>query len=262
MTEKRTDNDISIDGPVSIERSITAKAFPGARAAYLSVPQSEKRNAFVMLAAAGVTLAVLFLSRLIWLFEPLLDKIYYGTLSEIVYYIILGVLFTAFIVSLNLFLKRQCGLRMFLPQKTKLSVTRALGIIAVGAVTVFIAGASFKFKLKLQLEMGTGVTMATALTNIAVYFYYAFHMWLGLTAAALVQRALTVLLPAKYYIPWGAIFLVTIFGLTELALELGTTTHLYPWLYYLFTYAYAAVFVISGNSFHVTYWASVIIMVL
>lgn len=230
--------------------------------AFASVPTDEKRRAFIMLGAAGVTTALLLLSRLIWLFEPILDYIYYGTLSEIVYYIILGVLFTVYIVLLNIFLKKYCDERMFLPKKTHVSVEQALGIIAIGAVTVFIAGASFKFKLKLQLEMGSGVTMATALTNIAVYFYYAFHLWLGLTAAALVQKALTVLIPSKYELPWGAIFLVTVFGLLELIFELGTTPHMYPWLYYLFTYAYAAIFVLSRYSYHLTYWASVVILVL
>lgn len=236
--------------------------FSDFKQAFLSVPASEKRRAYIMLGAAGVTLALLLLSRLIWLFEPLLDKIYYGTLSEIVYYIILGALFTVFIICLNIFLKKYCGERMFLPKKTHVSVAQALGIIAIGAVTVFIAGASFKFKLKLQLEMGTGVTMATALTNIAVYFYYAFHLWLGLTAAALVQKALTILIPSKYDLPWGAIFLVAVFGVLELIFELGTTPHMYPWLYYLFTYAYAAIFVLSDYSYHLTYWASVIILVL
>lgn len=237
-------------------------AHDNVRAAFRSVAAHEKRRAYFMLGAAGVTVAVLLLSRLIWLFEPLLDEIYYGTLSEIVYYIILGVVFTGYIVGLHYFVKRMCGVRMFVPKKTQIDVPRALGVIAIAAATVFIVSASFKFKLKIQIEMGTGVTMATALTNIAVYIYYGLHLWLGLAAASLVQDALSILLPAKYTVPYGAIFLVTVYGLLELIFELGTTTHLYPYMYYLFTFAYAAIYVLTEHSFHLTYWAAIAILVL
>ena len=232
------------------------------RAAFYSVSPADKTRAFLMLGAAGVTIAVVLLSRLIWLFEPILDKIYYGTLSEIVYYIIIGVLFTGYIVGLHFFTKKMCGERIFIPKKTEVDIPRTLGVIAVAAIVVFFTSAGFKFKLKFQVEMGTGVTMATALTNIAVYFYYAFHLWLGLAAAELVQRAVSILLPAKYTVPWGAIFLVTVYGLLELIFEFGTTPHLYPWLYYLFTYAYAAIYVLTDYSFHLTYWASIVILVM
>lgn len=232
------------------------------RDAYLSVPASEKTRAFTMLGAAGVTMLVMFLSRLFWLFKPLLDKIYYGTLSEVIYYIFLGVLCTIYIIVLNNYMKKNCELRMFLPRDKKMTIPQALGVIAICAAAVFVASAAFGFKIKIQLEMGSGVTMAQALTNISVYFYYAFHLWLALAAATLVQRGLSLLLPAKFTVPWGAIFLVTVFGLIELVLELGTTDHVYPWLYYLFTYVYAGIFVIADYRFHVTYWASIVVLVL
>ena len=230
--------------------------------AYDSVPQAQKTRAFTMLVCAGITFAVLLLSRLFWLFKPLLDKIYYGTLSEVVYYIFLFVLCIAFCIVLDRYLKKHCDERIFEIRKQKMTIPQALAIIAVAAAAVFIANAALRFKTKIQLEMGSGVTMAQALTNIAVYFYYACHLWLGLTAATLVQRALTVLSPAKHEMPWGAIFLVTAFGLIELTLELTSTRHMFPWMYYLFTYVYAAIFVLAEHRFHVTYWASFIVMVL
>ncbi|MCH5165303.1 MAG: hypothetical protein J1G01_02765 [Clostridiales bacterium] len=248
--------------PPRTDTGIGHHAHADFRAAFASVTRTDKIRAFFMLGAAGVTMAVLLLSRLIWLFEPILDKIYYGTLSEIVYYIILGVLFTGYIVGLHFFIKIMCGERIFIPKKSEMDIPRTLGVIAVAAIAVFFTSAGFKFKLKFQVEMGTGVTMATALTNIAVYFYYAFHLWLGLAAAELVQRAMSKLFPAKFTVPWGAIFLVTLYGLLEFIFETTTTSHLYPWLYYLFTYAYAAIYVLTDNSFHLTYWASIIILVI
>ena len=232
------------------------------KAAFASVPAAEKRRAYVMLIAAGITLAVLFLSRLFWLFKPLFDLVYYGTLPIILYYIVLVIVFTVFIILLNHYLKKLCSCRLFLPQKKTMDVPRTLAVIVVGAIAMLCVSAGFKFKVKIQVEMGTGVTMATALINLAVYIYYGLHLWLGLTAAALVQRALTTLLPTKYSVPWGAIFLVTVFGLTEFALEAWTTTHLYPWLYYILTYAYAVVWELTDHSFHLTYWACIVIMVL
>lgn len=236
--------------------------YPDFRSAYKSVANDDKRRAFIMLGASGVTVAFCLLTRLIWLFEPLLDKIYYGTLSEVVYYIILGLLSTAYIIALNIFIKKKCGVRLFHARERMIDIPRALGVIAIAAGTVFIASAVFGFNLKIQKEMGMGVTMATALTNISVYFYYGFHMWLGFAAAALVQHAMSILIPAKYTMPWGAIFLVTVYGLIELLFETLTTPHVYTGLYYMMTYAYAAIFMMSGRSFHVSYWASVVIMVL
>ncbi|MCH5155630.1 MAG: hypothetical protein J1F69_03400 [Clostridiales bacterium] len=230
--------------------------------AYKSVSPNEKRRAFTMLAAAGVTLALLFLSRLFWLFKPLFDLVYYGTLPIILYYILLGIVFTVFVILLNRYLKKHCGIRMFLPQDNHVSIPNTLAIIVIGALTMLFISIGLKFKVKVQVEMGFGVTMATALINLAIYVYYGLHLWLGLIAAALVQRALDILLPTRYSVPWGAILLVTVFGLMEFALEIGTTTHMYPWLYYILTYVYAAVYELTGRSFHLTFWACIIIMVL
>lgn len=236
--------------------------FRSAAAAFRSVSKDDRHSAFIMLGAAAVTFAVLLLSRLLWLFEPLLDKIYYGTLSEVIYYIALGVLFTVFVVFLNRYVVKHCDAHIFGIKKDPIIMPRALGVIAVSAAAVFIAGAVFGFHLKMQYEMGLGVTLATALTNIAVYFYYAFHMWLGFTIAVLLQHALSTLFPAKYTVPWGAIALVTVFGLTELIFELYTTSHMYPWLYYLYTFVYGSIFTLTERRFHISYWASVIVMVL
>ncbi|MCH5160720.1 MAG: hypothetical protein J1G04_01700 [Clostridiales bacterium] len=234
--------------------------YPDFKSAYRAVPDCEKRRAFTMLIAAGVTIGFLLLSRLIWLFEPLLDRIYYGTLSEIVYYMILGLLYSIYIVVLNEFIKKHCNVKLFRRKRENISIARALACIAIAAAAVLFTGAYFNFKLKMQVEMGMGVTLATALTNIAVYIYYGLHIWLGFTAALLVQYACSMLFPAKYTVPWGAIFLVTVFGLIELIFELFTTNHLYPWLYYLYTYAYAAIFMLTKRSFHISYWASALIM--
>ncbi|MDE7406716.1 MAG: hypothetical protein K2M89_07590 [Clostridiales bacterium] len=240
----------------------TEKQYADFKSAYASVPSEEKRRAYTMLIAAGITLAVLLLSRLVWLLKPVLDLVYYGTLPVILYYIIILVIFTVFIIVLNHLLKKLCACRLFLPQKKHMDVPRTLAVILVGAIAMLCVSAGFKFKVKIQVEMGSGVTMATALINLAIYVYYGLHLWLGLTAAALVQRALTILFPTKFSVPWGSIFLVTVFGLLEFAFEFGTTTHLYPWLYYILTYAYAVVYELTDHSFHLTYWASIIIMVL
>lgn len=252
MTENTTQDQISP----------TADEGADFKQAMRTVPSDEKRRAYIMLIAAGVTLVVLFLSRILWLFKPLFDLVYYGTLPIILYYILIGIVFTVFVILLNRYLKKNCSLRLFLPQKNQVDVPRTLAIIAIGAIAVLCISAGFKFKVKIQIEMGSGITMATALINLAVYVYYGLHLWLGLIAAALIQRALTILIPTRYSVPWGAIALVTVFGLVEFALEFGTTNHLYPWLYYILTYVYALVYELTDRSFHLTYWTCIIIMVL
>lgn len=215
-----------------------------------------------MLGAAGVTLAVLLLSRLIWLAEPALDKIRYGTMSEVIYYGTLAVIVVGYAIGLDRFLKKFCDFRLFAKKTEKITIPRALGIIALCAAAVFIASAALRFKFKMELEIGYGVTATTALINVASYIYYMEHMFLGFIIAALVQSAASTLVPTRYVVPWGAIALVTVYGLVEFVLELYTTTHLYSWVYYFFTYVYAAIYVLTGRSFHLSYWTSVVLMVL
>ena len=69
-------------------------------------------------------------------------------------------------------------------------------------------------------------------------------------------------MPSNRTIPFGAVFLVTVFGLSELALEVFSTAHMFPLIYYLFTYVYAAIYEITGRRFHLSYWASVVVMIL
>lgn len=261
--EQSTEQITTESAPVTTVNEQDGEVFADFVQAAKSVSANDKRRAYTLLIAAGVTLAVLFLSRLFWLFKPLYDLVYYGTLPIVLYYITVGVVFTAFVVFLNKYLKTHCECRLFAPKKNNnVDVPRTLAIIAIGAITMLCISAGFKFKVKIQVEMGSGVTMATALINLAIYIYYGLHLWLGLIAAELVQRALSILIPTRYSIPWGAILLVTVFGLAEFALELGTTVHLYPWLYYILTYVYAIVYELTNRSFHLTYWACIIIMVL
>ncbi len=232
------------------------------RTAYASVSQADRRRAFVMLGAAGVTVGFLALSRLLWLLKPLYDLVYYALIPEIGYYVTLTVLYIPFIILLNRFIKKKCGVRLFRVRGKAVGLSRALGCIAVAAVAVFIISAAFGFKLKLEKEMGMGVTGMRMIVNIAVCYYYGLHLWLGMTAAALVQYACSILLPTRYTVPWGSVFIVAVYGLLELLFETYTTTHLFPWVYFVFSFAYAAIFTLSGRSFHISYWASVIIMFL
>lgn len=240
----------------------TATAPTDLKSACGSVQKADKRRAFILLGAAGVTLAALLLSRLVWLAAPLFDKILYGTVTEITYYLILTLIVVGYAIGLNKFLKKFCDFKLFERSAEKISITRALGAIALCAVFMFIASAAIGFKFKMELEIGYGVTPVVAISRVATYIYYAEHLLLGFIMATLVQNALSTLVPTRYELPWGAIALVTVYGLIEFVLELYATTHLYPWIYYLFTYAYAAIYVLTGRSFRLSYWASVILMVL
>lgn len=236
-----------------------------AKQAFDSVSSDDKRRAFTMLVAAGITFLFALFTRIFWLFKPLLDKISYGApglMTNIIYYLIVGVLCTAFIVALNVVIKKLCEVKLFRRRARTIDIARALGVIAIAAVAVFAVSATFGFQLKLQKEMGVGVSIAKVFANLSVYLYYGFHMWLGFAAAALIQYALSMLFPAKYTVPWGAVFLVTIYGLTELLLEYATTSHMFPLYYYFLTYAYAAIYILTGRSFHVSFWASVAVMIL
>lgn len=239
------------------------------RAAYKSVSPTDRRRAFIMLGAAFVTLAAIGLSRLLWLMKPVFDQAYYGMLAEVIYYCLLTVLYPAYLFALNRFVKSKCQVRIFRVRHNNVGMVRAAGCIAVAALAVFVigmsfgfAGTPFKFTLKLEKEMGMGVTGVNMLINISVCYYYALHLLMGMTAAALVQYACSILLPTRYTVPWGSVFLVAVYALSELIFETFTTTHMFPWVYFVYSFAYAAIFTLSGRSFHISYWASVIILIL
>lgn len=238
------------------------REFADFKSAARSVSNADKRRAFIMLGAAGVTFAVLLLSRLFWLMEPVFDMVYYATVSELLYYGIVAVIFTGFSIGLDRFLRKKCNVKLFARRRSGIHVNRALGVIAIGAGSVFVISACLGMTLKMQHEMGLGVTLSEALINVSVYLDYGLHLWMGFIMAALVQYAMSILVPTKYTVPWGAIVLVTVFGLTEFMLEALTTAHKYTWIYYLLNYAYASIFMLTHRKMHISYWASFIILVL
>lgn len=236
--------------------------FTDAAAAVKSVSRDDRIKCFSMLGAAAVTLVLLFGSRLVWLMKPLFDRVFGGLVSETFYYLIILVVFVAYMIGLGFFVRRFCGVRLYKTKRPPVELPRALGVIAVCAVAVFVTSAAFKFKLKIEYELEQGSTGTNMLVNAAIYFYYALHLLLAFISTELVQRALSTLIPAKYTVPWGAIFLVTVYGLIEFLFEYYATGHRFAHIYYLFTYVYAAIYVISRRGFHASYWASVIVMVL
>lgn len=236
--------------------------YTDAAAAVKSVAHEDRKKCVVMLGAAAVTLVLLFGSRLVWLMKPLFDRVFGGLVSETFYYLIILVLFVAYMIGLGFFIRKRCGFGLYKVKRPPLDLPRALGVIAVCAAAVFVTSAAFKFKLKVEYELEQGSTGTNMLVNAAIYFYYALHLLLAFISTELVQRALSTLIPAKYTIPWGAIFLVTVYGLIEFLFEYYATGHRFAHIYYLFTYVYAAVYVLSRRGFHASYWASVIVMVL
>lgn len=232
------------------------------RDAFATVHRDDRRRACFALLFAGLTVIFLSLTRLVWLASPLFDKIYYGLLSEIIYYIILIFLCVGWAIFMHCFAKRFCGISLYARKKQPLGLWRTLAAIGVAAAFVFVVSAILGFKFKAQNEMGMGVTLNQALTNISVYFYYALHMWIGFTAAAFVQYGASTLLPAKYTVPWGSVFLVAVYGVIELIFEHATTSHMYAGYYYLFTYAYAIIYALTARRYHVSFWTSFAVMVL
>lgn len=235
----------------------------------LTTENNKNRKAAIELfIAAGIMFAILLATRLITLFNPLFALVYYGTLVEVLYYIILLVICVVCQTLVYRYFVKHHNLSIFKSQAKPVSsqaslleqIIKPVAVVGICLITVIIVGASFNFKLKMEFEMGTGVTGAKALTNIAVYFYYGCHIWLMMTVVALVQRGFDILFVTKYSISVGAIVLVLI-GAVEFLFEALTTNHMYPHLYFILTFVYAAIWELT-RSYHGTFWASVVLMVL
>lgn len=227
--------------------------------------QENKKVAFALFKGAGITLAILFISRMITLFNPLLKKVYYGTLTEIIYYILLFCITLVTVVLMWYYFKRKYGLSIFesdcqIPNKKGYDFIVPSVVIGIVAITVALTGLYFR-GLKVEHEMGTGITGYQAMINVAVYLYYGFHLWLAIMAMTMVQKGCDRLFVTKYGIHIGVIMFVTVFGLLEFLLECYTTNHLFPLLYYIYLYVYAIIFIVT-KSYHVTLWSAIVIMVL
>lgn len=231
----------------------------------LLLNKDNKQVAFALFKGAGITLAIVFISRLFTLFNPLLKKVYFGTLTEIIYYLFLFAVSLTTVVLMWNYFKKRYGLSIFesdcqIPDKKGYDFIVPSVVIGVVAITVALTGVYFN-GLKVEQEMGTGITGYQAMINVSVYFYYGFHLWLAITAMTMVQKGCDRLFVTKYGFHVGVIMLVTVFGLLELVLELSTTNHLFPLLYYIYLYVYGIIFIVT-KSYNVTLWSAIVIMVL
>lgn len=228
--------------------------------------EEEKKLAFTYLIFAAIILAGIYIVQIFHVFNPLFDRVYYGNLTTIFYYICNVVVWIPFIVLLYKFVLKYTGLKLF-RKSAPLSLKRSLIIYVCAVVPIFIVSAVLGFELKVVVELGKKVTGMQLATNGASYAHGAVKLLLAVMFIELVQEAGQLLYKGKYCnrIPWGGIALAVIFGFAEVivAYTTGTTTaFLFAWMYIAFDLLYGVIYLLSNKNFFVTYFVSLIIFIL
>lgn len=214
---------------------------------------------------AAIALASVYIVQIFHVFDSLFDKIYYGNLTTIFYYVCNIIFWIPFIIVFNKQVKRHTGFKLFRKNSTELSLKRSLIIYACAIVPIFIVSAALGFELKVVFELGKRVTGMQLYSNASMYIHGGVKLLIAVMIIELVQEACNLLYRGKYcdYIPWGGIALALIYGFTEVIVAYATGGYtMFAWLYIAFDLLYGIIYLLSKKSFFVTYFVSLIIYIL
>lgn len=226
----------------------------------LALNKSNKRAAIKLFCVAVAATLLLIVSRVFSLILAPMSFYYYGIYGEITYYLIIAVIFAAFVIGATVYLQRTENIHIMEIQRERLPIKNASLALTLLAVTLFVMCASMGFKFKLEYEMGVGITSGRVLMNVGVHFYYGLHLWMGFIIMHTTQRACDLLIKDKC-VPFGYIAFIVLYGLPELLLETFATGMFYSphdtyaYVYFILLFSYGGVYYLTQKSFHSSYWA-------
>lgn len=254
------------DGTDGAPQEQSAEPQNDAVAAPVRTHDEEKKRAAVYLIFAAIVLAGIYIVQIFHVFDSLFDRIYYGNLTTIFFYICNAVFWIPFIVLLYKFVYKYTGYKLF-RKSDPLPLKRSLIIYVCAVVPIFIVSAVLGFELKVVVELGKKVTGMQLATNAASYAHGAIKLILAVIFIELVQEAGQLLYKGKYgnRIPWGGIALALSFGFAEVIVAYATgtsTAFLFSWMYIAFDLLYGIIYLLGEKNFFVTYFVSLIIYIL
>lgn len=234
-------------------------------AAAFGAPSEQKALLIKYAIFIAVTLGAMYIVQLFRLFAPLFQRVYYGNLTTMFFYILCVLFWIPCLAVLYLQIKKHTGYKVFRRARKELSLKRSLIIYACAVVPIFIVSAALGFELKVVFELGKRVTGIQLGTNGVMYAYGAVKLLLGVILIELVQECMDILYRGKYAgkIPWGGIFYAVIVGLIDVIVAYATGAQvLFAWLYVAFHLLYGVIYLLSEKNFYVTYFVSLIIYIL
>ena len=227
--------------------------------------EQEKKLAYRYLIFAAIAFACIYFVQIFHLFDPLFDRIYYGNLTTVFFYICNALVWIPVLILLNKFIVKYTGYKVFHRADSELSLKRSLIIYACAVVPIFIVSAALGFQLKIVFELGKRVTGMQLLTNACMYAHGAVKLLYAVVIIELVQEAGQLLYKGKYAdrIPCGGIALALVFGFTEVIVAYASGAYtLFAWLYIAFDLMYGVIYLLCKKNFFVTYFVSLIIYIL
>ena len=195
-----------------------------------------------------ISLALIPLSNIVLLFEPLYENVYYGTLTKL-YNDILKLIF--WIVSSVILSKVSKKVLGFNPlrspvesRKEELPIKNVILLTLIAASCIALVSYNVGWQVKILADLGeryTGLQLELALGEWASVVGKMFVVIMMLN---FFQEGMEKSYPTKF-IPWGGILLFFTFGLYELIA--GSTTM--PLVYLGFTLVYGIIHLLTHKNF-------------
>ncbi len=214
---------------------------------------------------AIICVACVYSCKIVPLFDPLFERVYYGNLVETFNHIANGVLWLIEFLIL-FFVCKKLKIEIFSNKETKkqelplwrLIILYALVIIPMFAVSVYLG-----FQIKIVYQLGMKVTSFKILENACEIGSWLSRMLFIVLFIHFIHLAVDKNFKFNKsffnkYFPFGGIFSILIFGL----LDFFFFTSFPAWFYLICTFWYGIIYLATNRKFLITYILSLLIWLL
>lgn len=220
------------------------------------------KRAVVLLAAAGVTLAVIFGVNLLHLLDnAILRALHISAYSLMIYNAAAAVLFFIYIPCLNAFLVRKTGFAPFARSDKPQPLHRTLILFGMTAVCVFVTAATIGFKFKLYYELGLDVAVIQMSAVLVEYVRRLTQLLLAIAFMRIVDEAWMSLRPDSR-VPVAGIAFVLLYGVVEFFFYRYLGRDMFPYVYLAYNIVYAVMYYIGGRKVYTTFIPAAVMLVL
>lgn len=212
---------------------------------------------------AALSVAAVYSCKLMDLFIPLFDNIYYGNLVAVFLNISSMILWIAeFLIMF--FVCKKLKIQIFSTEKKpQLKLSRLIVLFVLAILPMFIVSAYLNFTVKVVYDFGFKVTIlgfwdnATRLiawaARIVFMLLFIHFMHIAIEKNFKFNKA-----ALNKYFPWGGIFSILIFGIIDFFFF---STNL-AWFYLFLTFYYDIIYMLSDRKFLSTYFICYLIWLL
>ena len=209
---------------------------------------------------ALVILGCMYTGGISKIFAPLYDRVYYGTITDM----LLGYTSAIFYIIEIVILVKICkkiGVQVFAPKEEKgkeLANWQVATLFALTIIPILIVSACINWEVKFVHDLGDNVTILGLWYNVGGMVSYGTRLMMMIMFIACIQRGFEFILKTNFIIPYGAIFAIITFGLIDFFV-FSTTFRVF---YLIISFLYGIIYLIAQRKVSITWVLCYIIYLL